>query len=630
MIAETTHIAATEDPSVKKRHLAVEPTIEEEIITPEDAKIMLRNVVPEKELRYKPRKDYIDALRKGDWSANGTRIAFDYYGRVMDGVQRLQACVDANVPLRTLVVRNLTPGALFTMDTHKQRTHVTVLESLGYAHASLLAPAVGKLYRIENGKYGASLPLAMDELEVMLEANPLLEEAADIAVEHHSYILSSPVLVILTFQALTAGHRDELKEFLDRYEAFDETGAIPAEGSNAPEVLKGKIEGWYADSVKQVGNKKRLVKAVSSDVVMGTVIKFFNAFLKGERVSQRLSFVPIEASKDDDGPAVKNMGLPTVLDYPGLQKAKLGEAAEVMSTNQKRRIAANKKAEKKGQRVIAAFYDITPDMARDFLAKFNRGNRTLMELHYRMIQRDIENDRWMQNADPICFTSDPFNYDEDNPPRLLNGQHRLNAIALSGKTLRIPIAWNISETAFATYDNHRKAQALTRKEETKADTRVLMAAARFVWKTEQGKKPWDPIGQTPSNMELLDVIERNPKLKTYAALARTKHMRQFGSAGVIAYFLHRIYNEDPEAAEVMSNYMQAKEVPLEYTSGERNPLTVFAREATISPTAGSRGKSRKDVLSALVNHWGAFRDFYHKKRDELYGGGKKEKQENLF
>lgn len=73
---------------------------------------------------------------------------------------------------------------------------------------------------------------------------------------------------------------------------------------------------------------------------------------------------------------------------------------------------------------------VGPDMAERLLEN-NEGNRTISKADVKRITADILRGDWRMSFDPIVFT--------DNG-RLLNGQHRLSAIADSGKTVRCVVA----------------------------------------------------------------------------------------------------------------------------------------------------------------------------------------------
>lgn len=72
---------------------------------------------------------------------------------------------------------------------------------------------------------------------------------------------------------------------------------------------------------------------------------------------------------------------------------------------------------------------ITPERARKYL-QHNKSNRPLRRSHVNRLRSDIENDRWQVTHQGIAF-----NKDGD----LVDGQHRLSAIAESGKAVTMMV-----------------------------------------------------------------------------------------------------------------------------------------------------------------------------------------------
>jgi len=234
----------------------------------------------------------------------------------------------------------------------------------------------------------------------------------------------------------------------------------------------------------------------------------------------------------------------------------------------------------------------------------------------------------MQNAEPICFTDDPFHIDPSAPPRLLNGQHHLHAIVAEDQAIEVPIAAGITEEAFATYDTHAK-RTMAIAGHANADARVLRAAARFLWKREHKINLYKDSGKSksPSAGELLDTIERHPGLSEMALLARTKSMRDIGSAGVVAYFLYTIKQEDPHAAAAMISLITDKRIE-GIGDLSRTPAMRFLMEVK---HARDSGASRKDTLSFLMAHWKAISKWYNAHFEAGDAAQEEEpEQDNLF
>ena len=112
----------------------------------------------------------------------------------------------------------------------------------------------------------------------------------------------------------------------------------------------------------------------------------------------------------------------------------------------------------------------------------------------------------MVNAQPICFTADPFATDaRRGVTRLLNGQHRLYGVIEANTAIEVPVAVGIAESAFATYDTHARRSVFTAGG-PQADLRVLAGAARFQWRVDQGLRPNDRA--VPSASEIKETLAR--------------------------------------------------------------------------------------------------------------------------
>jgi hypothetical protein len=88
---------------------------------------------------------------------------------------------------------------------------------------------------------------------------------------------------------------------------------------------------------------------------------------------------------------------------------------------------------------------ISPQIAEEYL-KRNRKNRKISEKQVKRLAREMANGRWSLNGEPIQFNSDGD---------LINGQHRLSAIVLSGVSVYILVVMGITDpNAFATIDQN--------------------------------------------------------------------------------------------------------------------------------------------------------------------------------
>lgn len=90
------------------------------------------------------------------------------------------------------------------------------------------------------------------------------------------------------------------------------------------------------------------------------------------------------------------------------------------------------------------FVRITPAIAQHWLS-YNTANRRIVKGSLDKIVTAIERGEWKENGETICFA----------PGKLLDGQNRLTAIALTGETLRILVVHGLDPEVQSTMDTGR-------------------------------------------------------------------------------------------------------------------------------------------------------------------------------
>lgn len=118
---------------------------------------------------------------------------------------------------------------------------------------------------------------------------------------------------------------------------------------------------------------------------------------------------------------------------------------------------------------------VTPEVAKSWLQK-NGMNRRLSKSHVSRLAHQMREGKWVLNGQTICFDTDG---------RLLDGQHRLNAVVESGATVQMTVAMGVEDDrAFKTYDGvalkrgaHQVAQMMGVKNanNVSAFSRIIMA-----------------------------------------------------------------------------------------------------------------------------------------------------------
>ena len=146
--------------------------------------------------------------------------------------------------------------------------------------------------------------------------------------------------------------------------------------------------------------------------------------------------------------------------------------------------------------------EVTPALAERFLRR-NHSNRNISRHHVNLLVRAMTQGDWRRTGDPIRFSSDGF---------LLDGQHRLQAIVLSGQKQTLTVVEGVKPESQLVMDIGRKRSLtdhFTMNEEKYPNT--LAATLRMVWSYQRGEASGKAL--TPSHLELLQLLKQSPGIR---------------------------------------------------------------------------------------------------------------------
>lgn len=126
------------------------PTVTVETITPEQAAEYLKGNLVNRTISPARVALYAKQMRQGSWRMTGEAVAFN--GRkLLQGQHRLAACVAAETPFTTVVVRGISPEAMKVMDSGRARTAANAFQMEGIPNAAVVAAAVKYAIAIDAG-----------------------------------------------------------------------------------------------------------------------------------------------------------------------------------------------------------------------------------------------------------------------------------------------------------------------------------------------------------------------------------------------------------------------------------------------------------------------------------------------
>jgi hypothetical protein len=462
---------------------------------------------------------YAQAMRSGEWVLNGMPIILSRNDVLLDGLQRLYACIDAKTPFVTVLVENVPDDTIHTIDQQRRRSFTGVLETRGIPRPAAVAGLLAKLIRYDDGTLtrGTSTP-PWSRMERALEANRTqIETAVKFSFDHPARLLSEAIRTPLSFMGMQAD-RTAIRRFLDaiahpeRFEA-DEPGVM---------IRRRLVEG-RADRARRL----------PSIALLAICIKALNDTIAGSRSDAYVWTVPSLAARNTSD-------FPTLNDYAGLRDVVKSNARNETEA----RLVREAEAALTDPSVCAMTVEtITPERAEDYLA-YNRGNRNIVQSHVAAMARDITNGQWMFNAQPICFS---------RSGRLLNGQHRLSAVLEAGQPIEVVVMRGLPEEAFETYDKQaKKAPIVEELFEDFGDKALVSATAVLLWRREL--KPAGQPNARPTASEVRDVIRAHPEFMRLRGFARK--MVRYGRSSAMVYAAHRVLRDDTISGQVFLDRLE--------------------------------------------------------------------------
>ena len=119
-------------------------------IDPDLARDLLARAASQRKLNPNLVQAFARDMRTGKWKLNGEPIILSSQGMLLAGRTRLAACMQAGVPFRSLVVRNVDDAAFESIDALRKRTLGDILHIRRAPHGRALASALMILWRYAN------------------------------------------------------------------------------------------------------------------------------------------------------------------------------------------------------------------------------------------------------------------------------------------------------------------------------------------------------------------------------------------------------------------------------------------------------------------------------------------------
>ncbi|ABK43741.1 hypothetical protein Mmc1_1230 [Magnetococcus marinus MC-1] len=180
--------------------------------------------------------------------------------------------------------------------------------------------------------------------------------------------------------------------------------------------------------------------------------------------------------------------------------------------------------------ISACVMNITPSLAHQWLER-NIKNRSLKRRHIQELVSVLENGHWRLNGESICFS---------RHGELLDGQHRLHAIAKSGVAAAAIVVFGVDNEVMRTYDQGSKRTTADHLNINGEKNYVSLGATLrllFMWKTHQFHKEGPKF--TPDQETLENLLTQHPSVRDSVPIAKKSGRFINVTNGAALHFLFR-------------------------------------------------------------------------------------------
>ncbi len=229
----------------------------------------------------------------------------------------------------------------------------------------------------------------------------------------------------------------------------------------------------------------------------------------------------------------------------------------------------------------------TPAWAAEVLEKCSTRNRKLSNTWNRL-RSAIARGAWKINGECVVFDTDGV---------LIDGQHRLHAIAQSGRTVPVLVVYGVEPEAFATFDQGKKrsgADVLSTDREFRDHAGTTAAALAWMARKEQGQLHLASPAAPVPNDEILNRVRQHPGLVESVHRAHGELRSRLVPPGMTAFLDYVLTRIDPEAgAQFLSRVCAGFDVASDsWEARLRKRLEDFAGQRT--------ALAQRDILALIL------------------------------
>jgi len=240
---------------------------------------------------------------------------------------------------------------------------------------------------------------------------------------------------------------------------------------------------------------------------------------------------------------------------------------------------------------------ITPALAEEILdhSKEHVRNRKIHDTHVAWLSDQMKSGKWKTNGEPIIM---------DEEGHLMDGQHRLYAVALSGCTIETVVTRGVDRATFASIDTgvgRTTADVLSINDEPNAP--ILSVALGWFHRYEQGKMLFSLKTSGFTSAVAISQLKRNGPIHeavTWACGMKRTVILQKVSASSLAFLKYMFSMHKPILAD------EFFELVADIRGDHPGTPTRVLRDCIIKDERSRNPASSLEMMALIVKAWTAF------------------------
>lgn len=186
-------------------------SVEMTLITPDHAAALLKINTKNRKINKRLVSQYSRDMANDSFDFNGNTICVSNTNVLLDGQQRLTACLQTGKPFWTILVKGLDEKSMITIDSGRKRIYSDRLKVQGYTNHVNLAATITHVALIALGNPKNS-GLTSSQLDAVFKAHPSIADSADYA--RNTFTRCDKVLGAIHYIATQTGYEETANAFI--------------------------------------------------------------------------------------------------------------------------------------------------------------------------------------------------------------------------------------------------------------------------------------------------------------------------------------------------------------------------------------------------------------------------------